>query len=55
MLPLRTPTCFTTWLVVALMAMATGCRALDVDKERDKDKNAGGGSMYRDAGGARSW
>jgi len=48
------PVAFVTML--AIVAMAAGCRALDVDKERDKDKNAGGnGSMYREAGGSRGW
>ncbi len=42
--------------MLALMALVAGCRALDIDKERDKDRNAGGnGSMYREAGGSRSW
>jgi hypothetical protein len=44
-----------TMLVLALLAVVAGCRALDADADRDKARNAGGnGTMYREAGGARS-
>ena len=50
---LRIPVSFVTLL--AVVALAAGCRALDTEADRDKAKNAGGnGSMYRDPGGARS-
>ncbi|HYR00491.1 MAG TPA: hypothetical protein VET86_10640 [Casimicrobiaceae bacterium] len=45
----------TTVLVLALLALAAGCRALDAGADRDKAKNAGGnGTMYRESSGARS-
>ncbi len=51
---LRMPISYLTMLALAA-ALASGCRALDPDKERDKAKNAGGnGSMYREPGGTRS-
>ena len=45
-----------TMLVLALLAVTAGCRALgtDRDQDRDKAKNGGGGSMYRESGGTGS-
>jgi hypothetical protein len=52
---LRIPALLTTMLALAILTLA-GCRALDPDKERDKDRNAGGnGSMYRESVAPRGW
>jgi len=54
MLSRRSSASLTTMLVLAIVVLTAGCRALVTDKDRDKDKNAGGGTMYRDAGSTRS-
>jgi hypothetical protein len=46
----------TTMLTLVLVALTAGCRALDADKEHDRDRNAGGnGSMYREPVAPRGW